>query len=51
MIKIIQVVKKPPSKTIGFDIVFISKNVNNVVKVFVQCVHQIMLLYIILLII
>lgn len=48
MIKIIQLVEKKTSIIIVFDIVFykinISKNVINVVKIFVQCLHQIMIL-------
>lgn len=55
MIKMIQLVEKKTSIIIIFDIVFykinISKNIINVVKMFVQCVHQIMILSISLLII
>lgn len=55
MIKMIQLVEKKTSIIIVFDIVFykinISKNIINVVKIFVQCVHQIIILYISLLII
>lgn len=51
----IQLVEKKTSIIIIFDIVFykinISKNIINVVKMFVQCVHQIMILSISLLII
>lgn len=51
----IQLVEKKTSIIIIFDIVFykinISKNIINVVKIFVQSVHQIMLLSISLLII